>query len=372
MAKAANGSRQAGVAGAERPRPAKGERVLAGPGKGRNRGARSSGQDVVLFDDGLADPDGASFLVCCVDDTDDLSGETSTGYVAEGIAHVVASLGGRVTLGVSRHQLLLAEGVPYTSHNSAMCFTALLPEASFEPLREKAVEILARRCAPSADPGLCMALLPQSDADPRVNREIQRLVAFGRKAKEVVCTKEEAYAIAEETPWLVLSEHGGTGDGVIGALAGAGLRLSGTDGRFRGKWDLAQILGAPEGSALGIAAFRRELEKHVGGEVVVCGTDGGLVGDDGDIVLVKKAKPILFESKIGFVCEMRDGAAVPCEKADLGDIGNGEMWRQYCDAFEFDNDVEECSTELERTCRNCLYRRWTPRGFMCVAHHMRR
>ena len=31
-----------------------------------------------------------------------------------------------------------------------------------------------------------------------------------------------------------LSEHGGTGDGVIGAVAGIGLRLFGNDGRYRG------------------------------------------------------------------------------------------------------------------------------------------
>ncbi|WP_163335613.1 hypothetical protein [Desulfopila sp. IMCC35008] len=31
-----------------------------------------------------------------------------------------------------------------------------------------------------------------------------------------------------------LSEHGGTGEGVIGALAGVGLRLFGSDGRMRG------------------------------------------------------------------------------------------------------------------------------------------
>ncbi len=37
-----------------------------------------------------------------------------------------------------------------------------------------------------------------------------------------------------------LSEHGGTGDGVVGAVAGIGLRLSGNDGRYRGWYHLGQ------------------------------------------------------------------------------------------------------------------------------------
>lgn len=37
-----------------------------------------------------------------------------------------------------------------------------------------------------------------------------------------------------------------------------------------------------------------------------------------------------------------------------------------CDSFELDNDVEECSPELVRSCRNCLYRYWTEDGFACT------
>jgi hypothetical protein len=49
-----------------------------------------------------------------------------------------------------------------------------------------------------------------------------------------VLTKEEAYRLAGHLG-VHLSEHGGTGGGIIGALAGTGLRLSGNDGRFRGR-----------------------------------------------------------------------------------------------------------------------------------------
>ena len=53
------------------------------------------------------------------------------------------------------------------------------------------------------------------------------------KEKHRVLTKQAAYQTAEQAG-IHLSEHGGTGDGVIGALAGVGLRLSGCDGRIRG------------------------------------------------------------------------------------------------------------------------------------------
>ncbi len=51
----------------------------------------------------------------------------------------------------------------------------------------------------------------------------------------MVISKEEAYETAA-AHLIHLSEHGGTGQGVIGALAGAGLRLTGSDGRFKGKF----------------------------------------------------------------------------------------------------------------------------------------
>ncbi len=49
----------------------------------------------------------------------------------------------------------------------------------------------------------------------------------------ILLTKQEAYMLANTTG-VHLSENGGTGDGIVGALAGTGLRLDGNDGRFRG------------------------------------------------------------------------------------------------------------------------------------------
>lgn len=76
-------------------------------------------------------------------------------------------------------------------------------------------------------PGLC--ILEMSRLSGR-----EELIRFGRRAKGEVLTKAEAYDLAGRYG-IRLSEHGGSGDGVIGALAGCALRLEGRDGRFRGQ-----------------------------------------------------------------------------------------------------------------------------------------
>jgi hypothetical protein len=63
--------------------------------------------------------------------------------------------------------------------------------------------------------------------------EPEALVAFGRQAKQEVLTKQQAYELARRLG-VHLSEHGGTGQGVVGALAGVGLRMTGNDGRVKG------------------------------------------------------------------------------------------------------------------------------------------
>lgn len=68
----------------------------------------------------------------------------------------------------------------------------------------------------------------------------KRLIEFGKMAKQAVTNKQAAYDLARETG-IHLSEQGGTGDGVIGAIAGIGLRLSGNDGRYCGWY----LLGMP-------------------------------------------------------------------------------------------------------------------------------
>src|SRR5690606_12843281 len=116
---------------------------------------------------------------------------------------------------------------PYTSHNSAMCFAIEHEQDIFTELRDFAAEFLVAESEDGSDPGLCIAV------EDKI-KDRQALMDYGRRAKSEILTKRIAYDLAEAVG-VHLSEHGGTGSGVIGALAGVGLRLTGNDGRIKGK-----------------------------------------------------------------------------------------------------------------------------------------
>lgn len=167
-----------------------------------------------------------------IDDTDNLDSPGS-GQLAEVLAKELRDLGLVSTCSsITRHQLFVHEDIPYTSHNSSMCFSAGTDENNLAEIIGFAKKFLKNTSAPGSDPGLCVAVSGQS-----LDREA--LISFGLRAKRTVVTKGEAYSLAGQTG-LHLSEHGGTGDGIVGALAGIGLRLQGSDGRIRGWLNLGK------------------------------------------------------------------------------------------------------------------------------------
>lgn len=161
-----------------------------------------------------------------IDDTDNLespgSGQLAEMLSNELLEHKLASRCSNIT----RHQLFIHDDVPFTSHNSAMCFSVLLDEEQLNDVIHYSEKFLKETSAPGSDPGLCVTVKDDS-------LDYQALIDFGMRAKNRVLTKIEAYTLARQMG-VHLSEHGGTGDGVIGALAGVGLRIDGNDGRFRG------------------------------------------------------------------------------------------------------------------------------------------
>jgi len=165
-------------------------------------------------------------VLVCIDDTDNLESR-GTGELASILGQAIEEQGWGKSLGVTRHQLYVHEDIPYTSHNSSMCFVAELYNEFLYRFIQYASDFLVRESAEGSDPGLCVLI-------PEQLRQPEELFTFGRKAKEVVLTKQDAYEVARNLG-IYLSEHGGTGQGVIGALAGVALRLSGNDGRFKGK-----------------------------------------------------------------------------------------------------------------------------------------
>ncbi|HKK99634.1 MAG TPA: hypothetical protein VJ943_05250 [Desulfotignum sp.] len=170
----------------------------------------------------------------CIDDTD-MPGTRGTGWLVEDLCKLLAAEKLAVTTAISRHQLFVHQDIPYTSHNSAMGFDMSLEQGTIDDIMALFTNFLETRTEKGSDPGLCVAPL----SGPLNRQKFVELVAFGKAAKQQVLTKSDAYGLAAASG-VHLSEHGGTGQGVVGALAGIGLRLSGNDGRYRGWYHLGR------------------------------------------------------------------------------------------------------------------------------------
>ncbi|HLZ48702.1 MAG TPA: hypothetical protein VKR80_08650 [Candidatus Limnocylindria bacterium] len=184
-------------------------------------------------------------LLVGIDDTDIL-GSRGTGFLARELGAALRESRGAQVAGITRHQLLVDPRIPYTSHNSAACL-AVETSAAVEDIAAFAGAFLEGRTPTGADPGLCV--VAEDDAGP--------FVAFGRRAQREVLAEREALTLATQGR-AHLSAHGGSGLGVIGALAAVGLRRGGEDGRFLELGVIRELRGAvPAGDlrAAGVAAF---------------------------------------------------------------------------------------------------------------------
>ncbi|WHH58821.1 hypothetical protein [Petroclostridium sp. X23] len=217
-------------------------------------------------------------VLVCIDDTDNLD-SMGTGELAALISKEIQLKGWGKCRGITRHQLLVHPDIPYTSHNSAMCFEADIDELCLEALISCACEMLKTNSAEGSDPGLCVVV-------PHLLPAPERLVAFGKKAKEMVLTKAEAYAFASEMN-IHLSEHGGTGQGVIGALAGTGLRLGGNDGRYKGKLRLES-----DNNIILVKDIYAQSDVEV-----VKTLDGTILDDNEAVILGEHLKAVLLNGK---------------------------------------------------------------------------
>lgn len=217
-------------------------------------------------------------LLICIDDTDELHG-VGTGKLAQMLAEAIREKGWGNCQPISRHQLYVHQDIPYTSHNSAMCFASTIEEGYLQELIDFSSSFLCEKSAKVADPGLCVVNLEELN-------EPAKLITFGQMAKKNVLCKEDAYKLAQQLQ-IHLSEHGGTGQGVIGALAGAGLRMSGNDGRFKGRHEIPVVDGR--------AAVQDILKHSTIDEVRT--VDGDILGAEEKVRLEGKVKSVLLDGK---------------------------------------------------------------------------
>ncbi|MGE5375490.1 MAG: hypothetical protein ACM3XO_10580 [Bacteroidota bacterium] len=176
-------------------------------------------------------------LLIGIDDTDNQESR-GTGYCARQLANWLNENSLAIPGGITRHQLLVDSRIPYTSHNSSACLA--VETGSILPVWNACCEFLLRASVPGSDVGLCLA-------QPEAISET--IMEFGRRAKREVLAAGEAEQMAVDFR-IRLAGLTGTGGGIIGALAGVGLRQSGADGRFlwlpglrelKGEYPVSQI-----------------------------------------------------------------------------------------------------------------------------------
>ena len=157
----------------------------------------------------------------CFDDTDTLDCGRGTGKLGRWLMERLPD--GCAGWGVVRQQLLVHPDIPMTSHNSSACAVIDVPDVSVVPaLIAAGIALIEENYFDGSDPGLCVATEKDTEA-------IARLREFGRLAAVEVTDKAAARVAAEG---VHLSEHGGTGGGIIGAAAGVGLTSLGWAGRL--------------------------------------------------------------------------------------------------------------------------------------------
>jgi hypothetical protein len=219
-----------------------------------------------------------------IDDTD-AEGEEGTGQgtgaKSRALASELSELMNVRHLGITRHQLLVDPRIPYTSHNSSACIVLGIdaPSAEIVPQLVEAASVwLEYVASPGADVGLCVA--DESSITPAV-------VEWGRRAKAEVLTAGEAHEIAG-TAGIELHGLTGTKDGVVGALAAAGLRRSGADGRFLELKGLRGLVGDQPASVFLAAGVERFLAD---------GCEVELAPDELIAVGHKHAQPVLLAGR---------------------------------------------------------------------------
>ena len=200
-----------------------------------------------------------------IDDTDNLESR-GTGWLARGIAQDLA-IDYAVT-GVTRHQLLVDERIPYTSHNSSAAISLDEPESTdLAALFERVQVLMLAGFVHGSDPGVCVA----------TGTAAQALYPFGRRAQSEVLMQAEARRLAQDHT-VLLAGLGGSQDGVIGALAAVGLAACGEDGRYLSVGRTRELSGLLDVSDVLAAGIRAVL------------TQEGTPVDDG-LVLAEKLRP---------------------------------------------------------------------------------
>jgi hypothetical protein len=213
-------------------------------------------------------------LLIAIDDTDNLQSR-GTGYLARTLAERLVTLELAEVYGITRHQLLVHEDIPYTSHNSSACILAESNE--LKKIIYICRQFLLCESATGSDSGLCVAAYDAVD---------DGILNWGQRAKKEVLTMEMALTLAHSKS-VYLEGLVGTHGGIIGALAAVGLRKGGNDGRFLWLKGMRKYMGVMSAA---------EVYNETGAEEIRC-INGEIPSDSERIMLPEWWRPVLKDNK---------------------------------------------------------------------------
>ncbi len=166
-----------------------------------------------------------------LDDTD-AEGSAGTGALARDLVTRFVEEGLGEHRGVTRHQLLDSPKVKRTTQNCAFALE-LLTNQSLNDVEDWLVRFVRQHAQRRADPGV--AILSRHSDMPHV-------LAFGRRSQTEVMKLDDASTFSSEAN-VRLRALGGRRAGSVGALAAAGLRAGGGDGRYTYLDGLRELTG---------------------------------------------------------------------------------------------------------------------------------
>ena len=156
-----------------------------------------------------------------IDDTDNLE-TRGTGFRARQLVWYLQANKLATGIAITRHQLLVDDRIPYTSHNSSACIAVEpLDNIQIDQLMDSARSFMLEIAAEGSDVGLCLATPAQA----------AEVVRFGQMAKIEVVQQQEALELAKQHS-IRLEGLTGTHQGIIGSLSAVGLHVYGNDGRY--------------------------------------------------------------------------------------------------------------------------------------------
>lgn len=127
----------------------------------------------------------------------------------------------------SRHRLYPHPDTACKKHNTARSFSADIDEQYLADFIDYACKLVRSTGTSDSNAGLVVAI-------PELMENLDELIEYAYRVKEGLVSQDEALRFKNK-PGLYLFELNGSGRGIIGALAAAGLRITGNDGQFRGK-----------------------------------------------------------------------------------------------------------------------------------------